>query len=210
MKRLLLCLLALMLPLTAFAVTDELANINVVVTPASYGGCADGAVFEAGTCADLVSSPVGGFAFVWIVLSNEGGFPNGVGGARFGVEYDLVGAVIPWALCTGGSEISEDGWPASGTGNAVTWSGGCYDPPSQVAVIGYLTADDGASGFCNVIGDPRVGFAQYSDCLPTEFELCPENLGGCDLAVGCTPVCGDHCEVTPVEEMSWGKIKSLY
>jgi len=153
MKRIALCLAALIIPAMASADIDRDSNINAYVTAASYSGCDDPAFdqIDAGDCAGLGQAAFAGPAFVWVVASREGGYGNGIGGLQFGLDHTLSGG---WALCTGGSEIPEDGWPASGTGNAVTWGGGCYNPAGAAAQVGYVAVGDGAVGPIAIIADP--------------------------------------------------------
>ena len=209
MKRIALCLAALMIPAAASA-QDVDANINLAVTPASYSGCADGTQYDSGDCSGLGGAGDAGPSFVWIVASREGGYGNGIGGAQFGLNHDL--SVDNWALCTGGSEIPEGGWPASGTGNAATWGGGCYNPAGAAANIGYLTVGAGTpTGNAAVTGDPRIGEAVYADCDAAVSGICDQNLGSIDMAAGSAAVCGDNCEVgTPTLDSSWTTIKSLF
>ncbi len=211
MKRLAMCLATLMIPAASFAQDDVDANMNVFITLPSYAGCGDPAfeAIDAGTCADLVSSPSGGPGFLWVVSSREGGYPDGIGGAQFGLNHDLGGGQS-WTLCTGGSEIPEPGFPDSGTGNAVTWAGGCYNPAGSAARVGFISVALDAAGSLAVTGDPRIGEAVYADCSALLYRICDRNLGGADLASGTNPICGDNCESTPVQETSWGAIKSLF
>jgi hypothetical protein len=206
MKRFVLCLVALMLPVAAFAQADGNANINVVVTLPDYAGCAAGLPFEELTCEDLVSGTVEGTAFSWIFMSDGDMYPDGIGGIQFGVDYTKT--VIGWTLCTGGSEIPEDGWPNTGTGNAATWAGGCYFPAGENALVGFFTVADGASGAMNVTMDPRIGMAMWSDCQPFSQEFYPELLGGVDNAAPGPPNCDEF--VVPTIESSWGQIKASY
>jgi hypothetical protein len=210
MKRFVLCLAALMLPVAALAVQDDNAQLNVVVTAPSYSGCADPIYdwIDAGVCTDLVGEPIAGFSFAWVVHSDGDGYPNGIGGVQFGIVYDA--GVTGWTLCTGGQEVPEAGWPESGTGNACTWSGGCYNPAAGNAMVGFFALSDGANGSMAITVDPRTGEANYSDCEPVGYEFCSENLGyDEDFSDGTLPMCED-CPPTPVKDASWGQIKSLY
>lgn len=204
MKRMALCLAALVIPALASGQDlDDQANINVTSTIPSYSGCDDPA-FDSleGNCLDTPTDRVAGAAFIWVVASRTGGYGNGIGGAQFGLNHDL--AAQGWSLCTGGSEIPEGGWPASGTGNAVTWGGGCYMSSGEGAVIGYIAVGDGSVGNAAVIGDPRIGdLAVYADCDTETFEICDNGLGSLGEVV-----C--ECGPTPTAETSWGSIKSLF
>ena len=190
MKRLILGLMVLLMPGAVLA--DPNAQYNILTTIPSYSGCSDPAFdwIDEGECADLVSSQTFPM-YVWIVVSDGDGFPDGIGGAQFGIEH----SVAPgggWALCTGGQEIQEGGWPASGTGNAVTWPGGCYDPVGSNAKIGffaYVPPGDPPGSFA-ITPDPRNGLAIYSSCDQVSTEICADNLAtDADLTDGVSPDC---------------------
>ena len=100
-------------------------------------------------------------------------------------------------------------WPDTGTGNAVTYTGGCYNPAGSAARVGYLSIGNGNSGFVNLVNDPRIDNALYTDCDATEVTICLGNLGDADLSAGTSPTCGDAC-ATPTVETSWGQIKALF
>ncbi len=207
MRLVVLILIALALPMSVFA-DDWNANINVVLTTPEFAGCSGNhlGILESMVCEDLVSTPIEGIAFLWVVMSDGDVFPDGIGGIQFGIEHekDMQG----WSLCTGGAEIPEDGWPASGTGNAATWGGGCYYPPGENAVVGFFTLNDGASGWMAITEDPRVGTALWSDCVPVSQDFAPELLGSLDNSTGGDPNCDEIA--TPTIESSWGRVKAHY
>jgi hypothetical protein len=217
MKRFALCLVGLMIPTFALAAVDDLSNLNLYVANADYDLACDSYVDDGHLCADLVSgpgSPDG--SFIWVMMSHSGVFPAGIGGAQFGIQYSDDLFSIGWTLCTGGSEISQAGWPDSGTGDAVTWAGGCYNPTGEVAKVGYVTVLDGTIGSFAIIGDPRLADlpvedqVQWADCNAAVWSVCPENRGFDDnIGDGTNPDC-DACPGTPVQETSWGAIKSLF
>jgi hypothetical protein len=171
-------------------------------------------------CATGIShGPVVGPAFLWVVASNingwvgDGGTGNGVGALQFGVTYSGL-TVDAWFRCTGpnGAEIpqNEPGfvWPGSGTGNAVAWDGGCYDPLGENAKIGLFLLNAGAStGSMQVTVDPRAGagIAAYTDCDAFTWQIL--GLNGIDFDAGSTPGCGP---IVPTEEKSWSQIKSMF
>jgi hypothetical protein len=201
---------------------DPYAGLEPVLTAPSYAGCSNAyyAWLETGPCEDLVSEPMEGWAFLWVVMTEMLGFPQGLGGIQFGIEYGPGVSVNGWTLCTGGSETSEDGWPASGMGNAVTWPVGCYEPPDTNAKIGYLVLEDGSAyDFVAITGDPRIGRAAYADCLPETYVICPPKLNCILLSDGGAPLCHSvdcggpppDCEPpTPAKEATWGGVKTLY
>jgi hypothetical protein len=164
--------------------------VNLVVTPPSYSGCGDPDYDRLDTlaCSDLGSSPLAGPAFVWIVVTDRDGFPGGIGGIQYGIEYDRV-EVTGWSLCTGGSDIPMSGWPASGSGNASTWSRGCRDMAETTTRIGFLSVASADSGVIEVTGDPRIEGATWAECDAREHLIPEVNLGGGDLSLGLTPVC---------------------
>jgi hypothetical protein len=199
-----LCLAALVLPAISSAQPeDDLFSINVTSTNPSYTGC-DDPLFDSideGVCADLASDRIAGPAFIWIVASRAGGYPDGIGGIQYGIEHDM--AIDGWNLCTGGAEIPQDGWPDSGTGTAATWAAGCYASPGENAKVGFASVSDGSLGNLQVTGDPRIGGqALWADCSAVEYEICPAALGSIDDL---------RCECfSPTRTTSWGAIKSLY
>ncbi len=190
--------------------------VNVAVTLPSYAGCADPDLVALDEL-DCVDVPIGasvGPGFVWVVINHLDGFENGIGGAQFGLSHDL--GFVPWTLCTGGSEIPMDGWPASGTGNAVVWTDGCYEPPSETARVGFLSVAETSSGEIFVVGDPRIGDTIFADCNADLFSICHSSSGGgslTDLYLACEP-CGKSgypCyDGTPAEATTWGRLRSVF
>ena len=144
MKRIALCLmLGLLVPMVANAqFVDPEVKVVLLASMPSYGGCADPqyAFMNEGVCEDLLSYDTSGTPYVWVIVSRNDGWPDGIGAAQFGIEYDA--AVAAWTLCTGGSEIPVDDWPQSGAGLAATWAGGCYDVDENddgMTTIGWFT-----------------------------------------------------------------------
>jgi hypothetical protein len=196
--------------------------------PPSYSGCNEASVADAVLeCDNLDTSfnPFGGQPnFAWLLVGgvppgSGAGAPGGIGGAQFGIQYS-AGTSLSWTLCTGGSEIPQNDaagtWPASGTGNAVTFAGGCKLVTANedgLTRLGWFTVFEGAAGrTIQVMEDPRIGQAQAADCATTQFRICRQSMGQGDLTTGGTggrKVCGFLCAV-PVNETSWSSIKSTY
>lgn len=206
---------------TAQPPIDDCANLNLYVVEADYSGCDTFQDADFATCGDLASAPpTGTDFFVWVVFSREG-MTEDLDGIQFGILYDEAVEVTEWTLCTGSVEAPTPTWPASGAGNAVLWPGQCYSPPHEVAKAGYFTVAGSSTGAMQVIGDPRGGRALYADCPNHDVYMIPEgNLGGAMLPDGSTPTCGNQNCITigvpetpgenPVQERSWGQIKSMF
>jgi hypothetical protein len=178
-------------PTTVVADANQHVNVNVLLTPASYSGCSDSSFdwIEQSLCFGLNSSPIAGPALAWVVASEPTGFPGGIASIQFGVEHDA--SVGSWTSCTGGLEIAEPGWPASGTGNALTWDDCVSDTGGNVRV-GYFFLSAGDVGTIQVVGDPRQGSqAAYTNCNVEAVGICRANLGTLDLADPDPPVCAD-------------------
>jgi hypothetical protein len=236
MKRIVLALAALLL-VPSFASAqpvDAQANLNVLITPFDNSFC-DGpfGYIDEGSCADLTGpAGAGDLPFLWLVVSHQGGFngtpPGGIGGAEFGVEYDASISNEGWFLCTGGLEAPDAEWPASGSGNAVTWANGCYIPTGSAARIGFFVLTDATGGPIGLVQHASIGKSLWVDCgvpptvPPQEFEICfnpgatswPKANHGGDQDVsdgtGTERVCDDNCAIIPVKETSWGQIKALF
>ncbi len=230
--RRLITIAALLVPVVAKADPGAIDKytIDVHFQPPSYLGCTEGAVADAALNCDVlnpVAIDVGEFTpnFAWLIAGSipEGtgpGAEGGIGGLQFGLEYpETVFLGGGFTLCTGGSEIPQDDldgtWPESGTGNAVTWAGGCYlvtDNPDGVTKIGFIPINPGSTGFLFVRGDPRIGEAQAAGCDAITFRICRQLLGCGQTEPGGPPGeirCGGFCAI-PIVESSWGQIKSAY
>ncbi len=187
---------------------DPAFNINLYITEPSYTGCLVFDDGEVGECTNLVSDPVMGPAFVWVVVSRFQGFPIGIGGVEFGIQHDNI-TVLDWALCTDGLQVFGNDWPQSGGVTAITWTAGCYYPPGDVAKTGYFIVEDASDGFMKILDD---GFFQpravWADCIPAGFEIDPDQLGSAELSEGTEPTC--YLGSTPVVASSWTAVKAHF
>jgi hypothetical protein len=201
----------LVLASTASAQTFD-PDATVVLMPYPYTAVTCGTLEEEDLleCESIAGESHPSLMYVYVLLVREGGFPNGVGGFEFGIEYDDTVDVIGWEHCAGGFDIPEEGWPASGTGNAMTWSGGCHFPPGEVAIAGDFVVANPTVGEMRIVPDPRTGRVEWVDCNIDLYEICPANLGTFDLATAVDPLCGDHCGTVPAPVVRWGQIKAVY
>jgi hypothetical protein len=205
----------LVLPTTAASqMTDPLVNMNFIVDTSPVVECGTFQWIMPDQCEDLGNDGFIHWAYaIGIYVSREGGWPNGIGGLQFGIEYEIDGGdVVAWMHCAGGTDIPDPNWPASGTGIALTFLGGCHVPDAEVALVGVILimGSGDVSGDFRLTPDPRIGMALVADCNPTSYEICQPNLASWSLGTDVVPVCGNHCGGTPVEETSWGRIKSQY
>lgn len=134
---------------------------------------------------------------------------DGIAGTRYGLCCDGPVFFYGWTKCSD-FEIPTAGWPGCGEANAQTWSA---EVPGPHVTVGILDAYIYPSTQCmSICDDPRVGFAEFCDgsepspiCFRTSstphFGSVAFNGAGC----GYNP-----CNVVPVEQKSWGGVKSLY
>ncbi len=231
----LILLLSPLLPHSLSADDPQEYSMMLHLTPPGYAGCSK--LPDEWLNCDMIEIEgldVGPFTPFWAWLLVGGVSPRtsyggGIGGIMLGIEYEPSIYVVGWNLCTGGSEIQFDYWPASGSGLAATWEGGCYDVDENVdgmTTIGWLTINPGSRGGMWVTDFPDSSLI-VADCYPNIFEVCETLRGSCVMHpddapcdayfdehdIGnpfspCNP-CGGKCPV-PVLESSWGSIKSMY
>jgi hypothetical protein len=137
----------------------------------------------------------------------------GIAGARFGICCDGPFYFYGFTDCSDFA-VPSAGWPACGEGISSTWTG---EQPGPFVTIGILdTYIYPSSAKLCVCADPRVGYIEFcdgSEPLPQCIKTYPDNpnwtqyLGcvGFNGNVGFNPCFGD-----PVEQRSWGSVKSLY
>jgi hypothetical protein len=200
------------------------------MTPASYSSC--GGLDDATlTCDPLTGiDPVGDGTlpqqFAWLIAygwedivgwPEHEGSPRGIGAAQFGIHYDIDVVVAGWTLCTGGAEIPQNDpvlgitWPDSDSGNAVTWVPVDYYSPSGFAKIGFFAIPPGSVGRLTVVADPRIGEAQIAAGDATVFTVPPAAYSSADVD-GSNPDNGRAAcrDMVPVEQVTWGRIKSMF
>lgn len=206
-------LIALLSAVPALAGQEGPYALDFHFTGTSYAGCA--ALPDASlSCATMNPNGVvvSNFMWAWVVISGVPD-PAGVGSVSFGIDHALTDIV--WSTCTGGTDMPQAGWPATGTGITITWPDDCYvvtDNGDGATALGSFVVANDETTLMFLRDDPRVGEALVTDCDALTTEICLERLGIADATVNGTQgmvVCGNPC-VTPAEEATWGAIKAVY
>ena len=160
--------------------------------------------------------------FVYLIASPDT-LVSTICGVQIGIEYDTHDRSGPgldllgWHTCSD-LEFPSDGWPSSGSGNTMTWTG---NPRTDVIVVGYFEVVAHGPSRMRVAPWPVTGMAKIANCKAAEYTLQvpPDRLGwvswghagfGADTD-GCNPVLGP-CQSgpVPVRPSTWGRLKSLY
>ena len=169
-------------------------------------------------CEDyVINSPSSGFFQVYVTISKYDS--SLIAGAQFGIQYEGaygVGCdVFGWRSCAD-LEYSSDSWPASGSGNLLTWE---YGTNCQGDTLAYSPILVGAFELSTYSGDlfslvprPADGRAKVADCSLVEMDITdetPSRLGavGFGTEPGYNPCLGP---LTPVRTTTWGRLKTLY
>lgn len=182
-----------------------------------HGVKADRCMFDVNDCtADLVTDVVD--LNGWDGIQNEFDIHiiaidvDGITAARFGLYGEVAAGpafvFTDWRSCAL-LEIPTPGWPGLGEGNALSW--GSIQPGPHVVmgfVTVYLTSAMNAK-LC-AAADPRVGFAELCDGSEP-YPLCNKTTDhsafGC---VGFNRLGYNPCGAAPLENKTWGAVKSLY
>lgn len=125
--------------------------------------------------------PVCYFAYVLVA---EGSPTAGVGGVSFGIEYDAADSsgvdIFSWHLCAD-AESPTAGWPASGTGNTVSWNPDTNCQRSEpggggtgvMAGAGYFYLTAYTPDLLYVRPHPVTGLATVTSCTGVEDVIAP-------------------------------------
>lgn len=141
----------------------------------------------------------------------------GVSGLQFSIRYD-AGAnsgvdVWEWHSCAT-LEFAEPGWPASGTGNVITWdpenacqrrvpSGG----EGVTAVAGYFYLTAYSDDLLEVAPHPAIGDVRVADCNAKEYILRPDHYGALGFSDDGNTKGVLPCSSVEVENTTWSGIK---
>lgn len=163
---------------------------------------------------------------VWVVVCN-GSDSLGLAGAEFGIEYDGASGsgvdVMSWRPCAD-LEFPQDDWPASGSGNLVTWESSlnCQNtnlvqnppqPKTAYAVAGLFHVLVWGQDQMEITVRPVSGRMKVADCQAAEDDLTDAMVARGGIATFCTNRQGyNFCrgKNLATEETTWGKIKTQY
>ena len=156
--------------------------------------------------------------FFSVYLTVAGTDSMGLAGLQFGIDYDDGSAagcdISRWTSCTD-LEFSGSGWPASGTGNVMTWeySQNCQmDSTGQTPFLaGVFDIVAYSSDVFSIVPRPEDGQVKVADCTAAETDLTglvPSRLGvvSFGLGTGYNPCSA----MVPVRKTTWGKLKTLF
>jgi hypothetical protein len=163
----------------ARAAANSDAHIAIhLLAPTTKNACARSAAVP--PCASLVTSgrlsPTSYFAYLVVTNVTAAG---GLGGLQCGIQYDAGSGqgvdVFSWTNCAT-LEFSSGGWPASGSGNLITWDtvARCQrtEPGGPgtgvVAAAGYFYITAYTADRLAVTVRPVDGLAKVADCASQE------------------------------------------
>jgi len=198
------------------------AAVMLHVKPvAQGGGCAGGPAAPEDI---LTTGQVGEGYYVYLLASPPS--TGGLAGLQFGIAYEggaYTGTglgLFSWTQCSS-LDFPGTGWPASGSGNTITWDpvNACQTDP--IAVAGLFYAYAYAPATLSIVPWPNSGLVKVADCDGAELVLDQElseqqvgwvSMGGAGKAGdddGCNPAL-EPCGETPisVEPVTWGAIKA--
>jgi hypothetical protein len=165
-----LCM-ALLVP-TAARATNQDAQISIHLASPAGSGCL--LASSPPPCQVLDTSGGLGNYYAYLVLTN-GDASTGIGGVQFGISYGSGITVWNWINCAT-LEFASPNWPASGSGNLVTWNletqcqriepGGAGT--GVVAVAGYFYMTAYSVGTIAVTPRPVDNIAKIADCNAQE------------------------------------------
>ena len=150
-------------------------------------------------------------------------------GFQLGISYDENQggnnglAILDWQHCSD-LEWPRDDWPQSGSGNTITWAVDACQT-DRIAVAGYFYLSAYTPSIMAIIPFPVTGVVKVANCYGAESPLetvVPMSavgwvsMGGAAVGTdsdGCNPIletCTGVNQTTPVEPITWGRLKTLF
>jgi hypothetical protein len=162
-------------------------------------------------CNDAVTSvvnPGAGDYDIYVIAVDV----NGLAGARYGLYCETaLGAPMYFAGWLGCSdfEVPSAGWPSCGAGNSEAFT---IEQTNVNVTLGILEVYiyPGTNAKLCTTKDPRVGYAEVCDGTEPIPQCDKVTLAPAFGCVGFNRLGYNPCFVFPVEQRSWGAVKSLY
>lgn len=214
------CTLASVLLVVASPVAAVAQQGAVMLHVTPYQDTIDPCVLAPTSAGDIVTegqSGEGGNYFVYLLATSNSSL--GVAGIRAGIEYSATakggkGIVVhDWTPCSL-LYFPSDTWPASGSGNTITWAPqDC--PHTNLVAGGYFYVTAYSPSTMSIVGYPSTGEVQVADCqvnIVDAVPLDPVRLGWVTLeeAGGCNPLVEPCDKPVATEPATWGGIKTKY
>lgn len=173
----------------------------------------ENSIFPPTACADFTTSQPTLSGVLILIAVAKADPDSGIAGISFGIEANPTIGIFGWDLC-GDQEFSTAGWPSNATGNTVTWNPNTncqrevFGTEGVQAYTGALYIYAYGDGALTVTPNFAAGDSvlRVSDCNGAESAL---SAPGGAVGFGTTPGYTPCSPAVPVEQTTWGKIKSL-
>jgi hypothetical protein len=138
-------------------------------------------------------------------------------GLNFAAETGSVNdsfSLFGWNTCSV-LDFPQDGWPASGTGNTITWMADVCQR-QEMLLAGYMYMSAYAPGTLSVTPYPVTELAKIAVCGGAEMIVDPSDLGWVAFGkteniTGCNPIYQDCTKgLVPVLPTTWGRLKERF
>ena len=157
---------------------------------------------------------------------HDPGEPLGLAGMQLGIAYEESSEpgqgleVTQWNRCSD-LDFPDDVWPASGTGNTITWVTPENCRLNDIVVAGYFYVSAYTPSTMSIVGFPHhTGVVKVDNCEIAEsvlVEIPMDRVGWVSLggakgvdSDGCNPVLEPCSGPVPVRPTTWGRIKAKY
>jgi len=158
-------------------------------------------------------------AYGWREIPGWGGPDVGLGAVAFALSYPPQTTITLWQSCDGtlASPLSDKligEWPESDTGLALAFTeDGGANPASGFVTLGYALVDAGSSGIMSVtrFAAAPIDAVQFVSSTALTFDIPETGFSSVDVGGDDPGGALRTCEGTiPVQEVSWGAIKSAF
>ncbi|MDZ4805114.1 MAG: FlgD immunoglobulin-like domain containing protein [Candidatus Eisenbacteria bacterium] len=174
------------------ATADHPMILLHIGAPTGKNACGAGQV----RCQEVVtaapSDPTGAAGyFVYVLVRNaDSTGVQTLAGLQFGIEYEGgpgVGIQVnDWRFC-GSLEFPGSSWPASGSGNLMTWDPVNRCQTAELAVAGYFYVTPYSPATMRLVPRPVDGLAAVADCNASATDVYPRRLGWVSFGTAAHP-----------------------